>query len=156
MEFDADMVRGVLRRVKTIAVVGLSPKWHRPSFFAAKYLQTHGYRIIPVNPAADEILGEKCYADVSSAAAAGLHIDVVDCFRRAEETPPLAKQAVEVGAAVLWLQLGVHNAQAQAIAEQSGITYIADRCMKIEHGRFFGGLHWAGVTGIISAKRGGV
>ncbi|MGI9337937.1 MAG: CoA-binding protein [Gammaproteobacteria bacterium] len=156
MEFDAALVRGVLRRVKAVAVVGLSPSWHRPSFFAAKYMQAHGYRIIPVNPAADEILGEKCYASVPDAVAAGLHIDAVDCFRRAEETPQLAKQAAEAGAKVLWLQLGLHNEQAQAIAEQAGMTYIADRCMKIEHGRFFGGLHWAGVnTGVISPKRGG-
>lgn len=156
MEFDDGVVRGVLCRVRVVAVVGLSPKWHRPSFFAAKYLQAHGYRIIPVNPAADEILGEKCYASLPDAAAGGLTIDAVDCFRRPEETPQLAEQAAAIGAKVLWLQLGVHNQQAQAIAEKAGMTYIADRCMKIEHGRFFGGLHWAGVnTGVISPKRGG-
>ena len=156
MTATADIVRRVLREARTVAVVGLSPKWHRPSFFAAKYLQAWGYRIIPVNPAADEILGEKCYADLKAVAAAGLQVDVVDCFRRAEETPELARLAAEIGAKVLWLQLGVHNDEAKHIAEQAGMIYIADRCMKIEHGRFFGGLHWAGVnTGVISAKRGG-
>ncbi len=154
MEIDSDILRGVLRGAATVAVVGLSPRWHRPSYFAAKYLQAHGYRILPVNPGADEILGEKCRPDLLSLMAAGEKPDVVDCFRRAEEAPALARQAAQIGAKVFWLQLGLHNEEAKTIAEKAGMIYIADRCMKIEHGRFFGGLHWAGVnTGVISAKR---
>ena len=135
---DADTIRRVLGGMRTIAVVGLSPKAHRPSFAVAKYMQARGYRIIPVNPAADEILGEKCHANLQSAAAHGLKIEIVDCFRRPEATPSLAQQAARIGAKVLWLQLGVQNEDAKNIAEQSGITYIADRCLKIEHTRFFG------------------
>ena len=135
---DADTIRRVLGGMRTIAVVGLSPKTHRPSFAVAKYMQANGYRIIPVNPAADEILGEKCHANLQAAAAHGLKIEIVDCFRRPEATPELAQQAAHIGAKVLWLQLGVQNEDAKNIAEQSGITYIADRCLKIEHTRFFG------------------
>ena len=136
---DADTIRRVLGGMRTIAVVGLSPKAHRPSFAVAKYMQANGYRIIPVNPAADEILGEKCHADLQAAAAHGLKIEIVDCFRRPEAMPELAQQAAHIGAKVLWLQLGVENDEAQSIAEQAGMIYIADRCMKIEHARFFNG-----------------
>jgi predicted CoA-binding protein len=148
---DSDKVRRILRSNHTIAVVGLSAQWHRPSHFAAKYMQEHGYRVIPVNPTYDTILGEKSYkrlADIPEP------VDVVDCFRKSEEIPAIAEEAIEIGAKVLWMQLGVHNAEARKRAEAAGLEVIENRCVKIEHGRFFGGLGWAGVnTKVISAKR---
>ena len=148
---DSDKIRRILRTSRTIAVVGLSAQWHRPSYFAAKYLQEHGYRIIPVNPTYPEILGEKSYKSVRDIPE---KVDVVDCFRRSNEIPALADDAIAIGAKVLWMQLGVKNPEARAKAEAAGLEVIGNRCMKIEHGRFFGGLGWAGVnTKVISAKR---
>jgi uncharacterized protein len=148
---DSDKLRRILRTSRTIAVVGLSAQWHRPSYFAAKYLQEHGYRVIPVNPTYDTILGEKSYKRLADIPG---KVDVVDCFRKSEEIPALAEEAVRMGAKVLWMQLGVHNAPARALAEAAGLEVVENRCMKIEHGRFFGGLGWAGVnTKVISAKR---
>ena len=148
---DSDKLRRILKGSRTIAVVGLSAQWHRPSHFAAKYMQEHGYRVIPVNPGYAEILGEKCYkrlADIPE------RVDVVDCFRKAAEIPALAEEAIAIGAKVLWMQLGVENAAARARAEAAGLEVVENRCVKIEHGRFFGGLGWAGVnTKVISAKR---
>jgi len=148
---DSEKVRRILRRYRVIAVVGLSAQWHRPSYFAAKYLQEHGYRVIPVNPTYDTILGEKCYkrlADIPE------KVDVVDCFRKSSEIPAIADEAIAIGAKVLWMQLGVESAEARAKAEAAGLEVIENRCMKIEHGRFFGGLGWAGVnTKVISARR---
>jgi hypothetical protein len=148
---DSDTIRRILKGCRTIAVVGLSAQWHRPSFFAAKYLQEHGYRVIPVNPAYETILGERSYkrlADIPE------KVDVVDCFRKSGEIPAIAEEAIAIGARVLWMQLGVENAQARARAEAAGLQVIENRCMKIEHGRFFGGLGWAGVnTKVISARR---
>ena len=150
---DSDKVRRILKGSRTIAVVGLSAQWHRPSYFAAKYMQEHGYRVIPVNPTYPEILGEKSYqrlADIPEP------VDVVDCFRKSSEIPALAEEAIAIGAKVLWMQLGVENAAARARAEAAGLEVIENRCVKIEHGRFFGGLGWAGVnTRVISAKRAG-
>lgn len=146
-------LRHILASCRTIAVVGLSPQWHRPSFFAAKYMQAHGYRIVPVNPMASEILGERCYPSVT-AAAADHRIDMVDCFRKSEDIPPLAEEAIAIGAQCLWLQLGVVNEDAAARARAAGLAVVMDRCVKIEHARLFGGLNWAGVnTRVISAKR---
>src|SRR6185312_8221413 len=140
-----------LKGSRTVAVVGLSAQWHRPSFFAAKYLQEHGYRVIPVNPGYETILGERSYkrlADIPE------KVDVVDCFRKASEIPALAEEAIAIGAKVLWMQLGVENREARARAEAAGLQVVENRCMKIEHGRFFGGLGWAGVnTKVISARR---
>ena len=151
---DSEKVRRILKTTRTIAVVGLSAQWHRPSFFAAKYLQEHGYRVIPVNPQYETILGEKCY---KSLAEIPVKVDVVDCFRKSSEIPALADQAVKMGAKVLWMQLGVENAEARRKAEAAGLDVVENRCMKIEHGRFFGGLGWAGVnTKVISAKRAAV
>lgn len=146
-------LRHILASCRTIAVVGLSPQWHRPSFFAAKYMQAHGYRIVPVNPMASEILGERCYPSLT-AAAADHRIDMVDCFRKSEDIPPLAEEAIAIGAQCLWLQLGVVNEDAAARARAAGLAVVMDRCVKIEHARLFGGLNWAGVnTRVISAKR---
>jgi predicted CoA-binding protein len=148
---DSDKLRRILKGSRTIAVVGLSAQWHRPSYFAAKYMQEHGYRVIPVNPTYPEILGEKSYkrlADIPE------KVDVVDCFRKRSEIPALAEEAIAIGAKVLWMQLGVENAAARARAEAAGLEVVENRCVKIEHGRFFGGLGWAGVnTKVISAKR---
>ena len=148
---DIAKLRRILRKSRTIAVVGLSANWYRPSYFAAKYMQEHGYRVIPVNPMYPEVLGEKCYKSVRDIPE---KIDIVDCFRKSEEIPALAGDAVAVGAKVLWMQLGVHNPEARRIAEDAGLEVVENRCVKIEHARLFGGLGWAGVnTKVISSKR---
>lgn len=151
-------LRRVLGANRTIAVVGLSPQWHRPSFFAAKYMQAHGYRIVPVNPGAEMILGETCHPSVTAAAEAlardGRKIDMVDCFRRSEDIPPIADEAIAIGAKCLWLQLGVSHEDAEARALAAGLDVVVNRCVKIEHARLFGGLNWVGVdTKVISARR---
>jgi len=146
-------LRRILGTARTIAVVGLSPQWHRPSFFAAKYMQEHGYRIVPVNPTVKEILGQRSYASVTQAAADHA-IDIVDCFRRSEEIPPIADEAIAIGARCLWMQIGVIHEAAAARARAAGLAVVMDRYVKIEHARLFGGLNWAGVnTRVISARR---
>ena len=146
-------LRRILGANRTIAIVGLSPQWHRPSFFAAKYMQAHGYRIVPINPSASEILGERCYPSVT-AAAQEVQIDMVDCFRKTEDIPPIADEAIAIGAKCLWQQIGVVNEAAAAKARAAGLDTVMDRCVKIEHARLFGGLGWAGVnTKVISSRR---
>jgi uncharacterized protein len=148
---DISSLRHILKTCRTIAVVGLSAEWHRPSFFAAKYMQEHGYRIIPVNPKYPKILGEKSYASLLDIPLA---VDMVDVFRKQEDVLPIAEQAVKIGAKCLWQQLGVMNEEAHALAESKGLLSVMNRCVKIEHARLFGGLNWAGVnTKVISAKR---
>jgi predicted CoA-binding protein len=148
---NSEKTRRILLRCKTIAVVGLSAQWHRPSYFAAKYMQEHGYRVIPVNPGYAEILGEKCYKSLRDIPD---KVDIVDCFRKSAEIPAIAEDAIAIGAKVLWMQLGVENGEARRKAEAAGLEVVENRCVKIEHGRFFGGLGWAGVnTKVISAKR---
>jgi predicted CoA-binding protein len=148
---DIPTLRRILHDGRTVAVVGLSANWHRPSNFAAKYLQDHGYRVIPVNPAYQEVLGERCYPDLKSIPEP---VDVVDVFRRAEEVPAIAADAIAIGARVLWLQIGVIHAAAVATARAAGLDVVMDRCMKIEHARLFGGLNFIGVnTRVISARR---
>ncbi|MDC0038848.1 CoA-binding protein [Gammaproteobacteria bacterium] len=148
---DIDGLRRILTENKTIAVVGLSANWWRPSFFAAKYMQDHGYRIIPVNPNYDEILGEKCYDRVEEIPD---QVDVVDIFQRPEVTPALAQSAVAIGARVLWMQIGVVNDESARIAELGGLEVVMNRCVKIEHARLLGGLNLIGVnTGVISSRR---
>ena len=148
---DVAGLRRVLQSGRVIAVVGLSPDWNRPSYFAAKYMLEHGYRIIPVNPRESEILGQKCYASLAEIPGP---VDIVDCFRKAEDIPPIAEAAIAIGAKALWLQLGIRNAQAEQSALAAGLDLVVDRCVKIEYARLFGGLHWAGVnTRIISSKR---
>ena len=151
MNEDINTLRRILKESRTIAVVGLSANWWRPSYFAAKYLQERGYRIIPVNPQYGEVLGQKCYPNLR---AIPEKVDVVDCFRKSGEIPALAAEAIAIGAKVLWLQLGVINHEAADKARKAGLEIVMDRCMKIEHGRLFGGLNWCGVnTKVISAKR---
>ena len=148
---DIPTLRRILAEHKTIAVVGLSADWFRPSFFAAKYMQEHGYRIIPVNPKYPEILGEKCYASLRDIPE---KIGIVDCFRKTAEILPIAKDAIAIGASALWQQLGVANLAADELARAAGMDGVMDRCVKIEHARLFGGLGWAGVnTKVISARR---
>jgi len=150
---DINTLRRILRENHVIAVVGLSADWFRPSYFAAKYLQEHGYRIIPVNPryAGENVLGERCFAGLREISE---KVDVVDVFRKTDDVPPIAEDAIAIGAKVLWQQIGVKNEAAAARARSAGLETVMDRCMKIEHGRLFGGLNWVGVnTGVISAKR---
>ena len=151
MADDISSLRRILKSCKTIAVVGLSAEWHRPSYFAAKYLQQHGYRIVPVNPKYPEILGETSYARLEDIPSP---VDMVDVFRREADVPPIARSAVAIGAKCLWQQLGVKSAEADAIARAAGLESVMDRCVKIEHARLFGGLHWAGVnTKVLSSRR---
>jgi predicted CoA-binding protein len=151
MNEDINTLRRILRQSKTIAVVGLSANWWRPSFFAAKYMQEHGYRMIPVNPQYPQVLGQKCYASLREIPE---KVDIVDCFRRSEDIGPIADEAIAIGAKVLWMQLGVINHEAADKARKAGLDVVMDRCVKIEHARLFGGLNWAGVnTKVISSKR---
>ena len=151
MADDISSLRRILKDCRTIAVVGLSAEWHRPSYFAAKYVQQHGYRIVPVNPKYAEILGEKSYARLEDIP---FPVDMVDVFRREADVPPIARSAVAIGAKCLWQQLGVKSQEADGIARAAGMDSVMDRCVKIEHARLFGGLHWAGVnTRVISASR---
>ena len=144
-------IRRILGQSRTIAVVGLSAQWYRPSYFAAKYMQDHGYRIVPVNPNYSEVLGEKCYAKLTDIP---VPVDIVDCFRKPAEMPAIARDAVKIHAKVLWMQLGIVNDEAEKIAADGGLEVVANRCVKIEHARILGGLNWAGVnTGIVSARR---
>ncbi|MDX1514363.1 MAG: CoA-binding protein, partial [Gammaproteobacteria bacterium] len=118
---DIPGIRRILKENRTVAMVGLSDKWYRPSNFAAKYLQIHGYRVIPVTPTYDQILGEKCYPSLHDLPE---KVDVVDCFRKAEEIPALAKQAIEIGARVLWMQLGIVNEEAAKMASDAGLDVV--------------------------------
>jgi predicted CoA-binding protein len=148
---DIQTLRRILKENHTIAVVGLSADWFRPSYFAAKYMQQHGYRIVPVNPHYQEILGERCYPSLRDIPG---KVDIVDCFRKSQEIPAIAEEAIAIGAKVLWMQIGVINEAAARRAGAAGLDVVMDRCVKIEHARLFGGLNWAGVnTRVISAKR---
>ncbi len=151
MTDDIPGLRRILATCKVIAVVGLSADWFRPSYFAAKYMQAHGYTVIPVNPRYPDILGERCYQSLRDIP---VQVDMVDVFRKTEDVGPIADDAIAIGAKVLWQQLGVRNVEAAARAEAAGLECVMDRCVKIEHARLFGGLNWAGVnTRVISAKR---
>jgi predicted CoA-binding protein len=146
-------LRGVLGSVHVIAMVGASPHWNRPSYFAMKYLQDKGYRVIPVNPRArgETILGEKVHGALAEIPD---KVDMVDVFRNSDAAGPLVDQAIAIGAKVIWMQLGVRNDAAAARAEAAGLTVVMNRCPKIEYSRLHGELAWSGVnTGIISSKR---
>ena len=144
-------IRDILDDSRTIAMVGLSANWYRPSYFAAKYLLDRGYKVIPVNPNHEEILDQACYPDLASIKEP---VDVVDLFQRAEAIPRYVEASAALNAKVLWMQLGIVNDEAASGARTHGMTVVMDRCMKIEYARLMGGLTWAGVnTGVISAKR---
>lgn len=148
---DIETIRSILKENKSIAVVGLSANWNRPSFFAAKYMQQKGYKIIPVNPRYSEILGEKCYKSLLDIEE---RVDIVDCFRKSDDILPIANDAIKIKAKVLWMQLSVFNEDATVLSRNAGLKVVQDRCVKIEHARLFGGLNWVGVnTKIISAKK---
>jgi predicted CoA-binding protein len=151
---DAATLRRLLQQCRRIAVVGVSADWNRPSHFVGKYLIEHGYTMIPVNPRYPQVLGRTCYPDLAAANRAEGPIDLVDCFRRAADVEPIAREAIAIGARCLWMQLGVINEKAAQIAREAGLEVVMDRCVKIEHARLFGGLGWAGVnTGIVSSRR---
>ena len=151
MSNDITQLRRILQTSRTVAVVGLSAEWHRPSYFAAKYMQAKGYRVVPVNPRYEQILGERCHARLEDIP---VPVDIVDVFRRTEDVGPIADSAIRIGARCLWQQIGVKNLEADAKARAAGLDSVMDRCVKIEHARLFGGLHWAGVnTRVISARR---
>jgi predicted CoA-binding protein len=152
-QYSDDYIKGILDDTRVIAMVGASANQSRPSYFAMKYLQAKRYRVIPVNPgqAGKKILGETVYATLDDIPE---NIDMVDCFRSADAIPPLAKDAVRLGAKVLWMQLGIFNDEATKIAEDAGLKVVMDRCPKIEYGRLSGEMGWLGVnTGVISSKR---
>ena len=148
---DIPTLRRILKENHVIAMVGLSANWYRPSFFAAKYMLDHGYRVIPVNPSYTEVLDQKCYPALRDIPE---QVDMVDCFRKSAEIGPLAEDAIAIGAKALWMQIGVVNEAAADTARKAGLDVVMDRCVKIEYARLFGGLSWAGVnTGVISGKR---
>lgn len=151
--YSDDYIRSILGDVKTIAMVGASANWNRPSYFAMKYLQQKGFRVIPVNPSAagKSILGEPVYASLEEI---GENIDMVDAFRPAGECPELAEQAARLGARVLWMQLGIRSDEAARIAEEAGLRVVMNRCPKIEFARLHGELGWNGINSkVITSKR---
>jgi uncharacterized protein len=146
----------ILQTRRHVAIVGFSADQYRPSHFVAIYLKAEGYHIMLINPryAGQTILGQPVYASLTEAQEAGEQIEIVDVFRRPEDVPPIAEEAIKVGAKVLWLQLGIRNEEAARLAREAGLTVVQDRCMKIEHARFFGGLHTVGLnTGVILSKK---
>lgn len=150
---DTATILETLRAARTVAVVGLSSNPLRASHFVAFYLQRHGYRIIPVNPREREVLGERSYPSLRDVPES---IDIVDVFRTPDAVPGIAREAIQVGAKVLWLQFGVISAEGIALAEEGGLTVIADRCVKVEHARHLGRMHLYGFnTGIVSSRRAG-
>ncbi|CAN5401899.1 CoA-binding protein [soil metagenome] len=144
-------VQDLLANAKTIAIVGLSTEKTKASNMVGSYLKDEGYTIIPIHPKATEILGEKAYPDLKSVP---VHIDIVDIFRPPNEMPGIVAQAIEIGADSVWMQLKLANIEAAETARSAGLKVVADRCIKMEHGRYGGMLHWGGMnTEIISAKR---
>lgn len=151
--YSDDYVRAVLKKVRVIAMVGASPNWNRPSYFAMKYLQGKGFRVIPVNPAAAgrEILGEKVYASLQDIPE---KVDMVDVFRASEAAGGIADQAIAIGAKIVWMQLGVRDDAAAKRAEDAGLEVVMNRCPKIEYARLNAELGWHGInSGVISSKR---
>ena len=132
MSHDIADLRRILRDHHTIAVVGLSAEWHRPSYFAAKYMQEHGYRIVPVNPSVRSVLGEAAYARLEDIP---FPVDWVDVFRRTEDVLPIAQSALAIGARGFWQQIGVVNHEAQALFDAAGLPAVMDCCSKVEHRR---------------------
>ncbi len=153
LDYTDDYLRQILDEVKTIAMVGASTNWNRPSYFAMKYLQHKGYRVIPVNPGStgEELLGERI---VDSLEAIETGVDMVDVFRRSSEVSAITDQAVAIGAKVIWMQIGVRDDASAERAKAAGLKVVMDRCPKIELSRLNGELSWLGFnTGLISSKR---
>jgi len=148
---DALTILGILNTAETVAIVGLSPNELRASHFVGFYLRRHGYRVVPVNPREKTILGETSYPELG---AIPFKVDVVDVFRAPDAVPGIAKDAVRIGASALWCQYGVINLDGGRIAEEGGLSIVMDRCMKVEHARHLGRMHWLGFnTGQITARR---
>lgn len=144
-------IREILATAKTIAIVGLSTEKTKASNMAASYLQDEGYRVVPVNPRATEILGEKCYPDLKSIP---FPVDVVDIYRPQSEVAAIVDEAIQIGAKAVWQQLRIADLESAQRALDAGLNSIADKCIKMEHGRFGGQLHWAGMnTQVITAQR---
>ena len=147
-------IQRVILNARTVAIVGLSKNELRASYFVGFYLQRHGYRIIPVNPRETDILGEKSF---KSLADVPVHVDIVDVFRAPDALPAIAQDAVAIGASALWCQFTVINAEGARIAEAGGLPVVMDRCLKVEHARYVGRMHWLGFnTQRITSVRGGL
>jgi uncharacterized protein len=146
-------IQRVLHAARTIAIVGLSANPLRASYFVGYYLKRHGYQVIPVNPRETEILGETCYPSLRDVP---VPVDVVDVFRTPDALPGIAREALAIQAGALWCQFGVINAEGARIAEDGGMTVIMDRCLKVEHARYLGRMHWLGfnTTRITSVRAG--
>src|SRR4051812_20418216 len=145
----------LLQRYRHVAIVGISADQYRPSHFVAIYLQAEGYDIVLINPryTGQTILGKRVYASLSEAKAAGEKIEIVDVFRKAEDTLPVAEEAIKIGAKVVWLQLGIRNDETGRKVQEAGLIFVQNRCIKMEHARFFGGLHTIGLnTGVILSR----
>jgi uncharacterized protein len=148
---DPRTIQSILHRARTVAVVGLSPNELRASHFVGYYLRRHGYRVIPVNPREEQILGERSYASLSDIPE---QVDVVDVFRVSDAVPPIAEEAVAAGAGALWLQYGVISPEGAGFAARHGLDVVMGRCMKVEHARYLGRMHWLGFnTGEITSSR---
>ena len=148
---NSEVIRKLLHTSRNIAIVGLSDKKERASNFVGSYLKSEGFNVIPVNPLKEEILGVKCYPDLKSIP---VPVDVVDVFRRPDECVNIVKEAIAIKARAIWMQLGIVNRDAAELGIQNGLYIIMDRCMKMEHGRYSGALHWAGMnTEIITSKK---
>jgi predicted CoA-binding protein len=153
LRYDDEYIRDILRETRTIALVGASTNWNRPSYFVMKYLQRKNYRVIPVNPGAvgQEILGVPVVASLKDIAEP---VDMVDIFRNSEAAGPITDEAVEIGAKFVWMQISVRNDAAAERATEAGLKVVMDRCPKIEYSRFCGELSWLGMnSGVISSKR---
>ncbi len=150
---NSDTIRRLLHNARTIAIVGLSDKSERASNFVGSYLKSEGYKIVPVNPLKAEILGEKSYPDLKSIP---FPVDIVDIFRRPDELVGVVQDAIDIKAKAVWMQLGIVNREAAQLGRDNNIPVIMDRCIKMEHGRYSGALHWAGMnTEIITARKTG-
>jgi uncharacterized protein len=146
----------LLQQYRHIAIVGISADQYRPSHFVAIYLQAEGYEIIPINPryAGQTLLGKRVHTSLTEAKEAGEQIEIVDVFRKAHDVAPIAEEAIAIGAKVLWLQLGIRNDEVGKVSREAGLTFVQDRCIKMEHARFFGGLHTVGVnTGVVLSRK---
>src|SRR5579884_2382543 len=146
----------LLQQYHNIAIVGVSANQYRPSHFVAIYMQAEGYSIVPINPtlSGQTLLGKRVYASLTEAHEAGEQIEIVDIFRKPEAIPPLAEEAIKIGAKVVWLQLGIRNDEVGKRVQDAGLVFVQDRCVKMEHARFFGGLHTVGLnTGVILARK---
>jgi len=148
---DPATIRRIFSYARTIAVVGLSANRLRPSFFVASYLKYRGFKIVPVNPRETEVLGERCYPSLT---ALPIQVDVVDVFRDPAAVPAIVDEAIQIGARAVWLQFGVVAPSAAERAAAAGLDVVMDRCIKIEHGRYYGEMHWFGLnTGIVTSRR---